>query len=176
MKSLAKTIIAIILLCVYSPSFGQAPESDQVTYKAYLEGKDVAQSKALWKDAVKQRKIDFEANPQNENARYRLALAQFGLLTVTMRDEDEDQDECQKMTALLRKELIDLAQTLDQQAAHVVTEQSHDLDLEHLITFILSLFRFSGEFKQRLLEKSSTLKRAQLLLSHLSHLFPRYSH
>lgn len=90
MKKLITSTFVVILLVSYNLSFGQAPESDSLTYRAYLGGKDITEAKAFWKEAVQKREEALKTNAEDKNSRYRLALAQFGLLTATMRDQDED--------------------------------------------------------------------------------------
>lgn len=83
-------LLAITVLV--GTTFAQVPqsaESDAETYKAYLST-DITAAKEVWKKIVRERQTAFDANPKDKTLRYRLALAQYGLLSYTMRDRDED--------------------------------------------------------------------------------------
>ena len=84
--------VILILLCylvLSVPVTAQEGESSEASYRAYL-GNDIKIVKELWKKNVADRRAFLNKNPLDENALYQLALAQFGLLTSTMRDKDED--------------------------------------------------------------------------------------
>ena len=86
-----KTIIAsLFLLCWAHYQQTQYPECDEVMYKAYLGHQDVQVSKEQWKKIVAGRKTKLQSDPKNKDHLYDLSLAQFGLLTSTMRDQDEN--------------------------------------------------------------------------------------
>jgi tetratricopeptide (TPR) repeat protein len=59
-------------------------------YRAYLGARDAKANKELWKNIVQSCQHVSDKNPQNMNDRYRLGLAQFGLLSSTMSTKDED--------------------------------------------------------------------------------------
>jgi tetratricopeptide (TPR) repeat protein len=86
-----KTIIAsLLLLCWAHYQQTNHFECDETMYKAYLGHQDVQVSKAEWKKIVAARKTKFQTDPKNQDNLYDLSLAQFGLLTSTMRDQDEN--------------------------------------------------------------------------------------
>lgn len=81
-----KLIILVILVAAQlSVAIGQ--QIDQKIYKAYLNQKYDA---GLWKEAVSLRQADVTKNPSDVKMRYQLALAQFALISGTMRNQDED--------------------------------------------------------------------------------------
>jgi tetratricopeptide (TPR) repeat protein len=81
-----KQIIFSILITVGQlPALGQSP--DEKIYRAYLSQKYDA---TLWKEAVAIRQEDVNKNPKDVKVRYQLALAQFALISGTMRNRDED--------------------------------------------------------------------------------------
>jgi tetratricopeptide (TPR) repeat protein len=81
-----KPIVFFITLFCFSSSFAQS-EVDEKMYNTYLGQQSTIQ---VWKDSVKERQIESEKNPNDKNATYKLLLAQFGLLSSTMKDMDED--------------------------------------------------------------------------------------
>ncbi|MFZ6010899.1 MAG: hypothetical protein ACOYXT_11195 [Bacteroidota bacterium] len=87
-----KAIIAATLLglCFVMSSQAQSPESHEAAYKAYLGDQKAEVTKELWKKVVSDRQNEFDKSNNDKNALYQLALAQFGLLSATMRDRDED--------------------------------------------------------------------------------------
>lgn len=77
----------LFLIAIFSGSalFGQDP--NQIIYQAYLSQKYDA---TPWKEAIKINEADVNKNPKDVKARYQLALAQFALVSSTMRNRDED--------------------------------------------------------------------------------------
>lgn len=65
-------------------------ENDSLTYYAYLMNAAPEVVKSHWIQAVAVRQGEFEQDTASTEKRYRLALAQFGLLSTTMRDGDEE--------------------------------------------------------------------------------------
>ena len=83
-------ILPLLLVLIYVPPLtAQLPESDEITYRAYVSNQDVNEAKEAWKKAVKVRENEHVKNPKDIAVRYKLALAQFGLLHMTMQDKDE---------------------------------------------------------------------------------------
>jgi tetratricopeptide (TPR) repeat protein len=81
--------ILFALACNFFSCFAQNSLSNETAYKAYLGNKDVKVTKDLWKSFTSD--MSAKANSiDNKNTRFELALAQFGLLSATMRDKDED--------------------------------------------------------------------------------------
>jgi tetratricopeptide (TPR) repeat protein len=68
-------------------SKSQSLESNEVTYKAYLT-QNIQDAKEQWKKIVADAKLVLKSNERQ--SLYDLVLAQFGLLTASMRDQDED--------------------------------------------------------------------------------------
>lgn len=73
----------------------------------------------------------------------------------------------------LKTDFMLLVNAIDATASMGIHRQIQTLDLEQLIIFILSLVRFSGEFKQSLLQQESWLSCAHLLVKKLPEYFPR---
>jgi tetratricopeptide (TPR) repeat protein len=90
MKMITYIIYTSALLICTHLSIAQADEVTELTYKAYLESKDLKQTKALWKKAVVLAEQNFKKNPEDKNIQYNYLLTRFGLLSSTMRDKDED--------------------------------------------------------------------------------------
>lgn len=61
--------------------------TDQSMYKAYLSDQPAPDA---WKSAIAVRKESLKAAPQDRQLQFHVALAQFGLLSSTMRKRDED--------------------------------------------------------------------------------------
>lgn len=78
-------ILVILIAAVQLAATAQTPE--EKIYRAYLSQKYDA---GLWKDAVNLRQADVTKNPSDVKMRYQLALAQFALISGTMRNQDED--------------------------------------------------------------------------------------
>ncbi len=87
-KRITVTLTAVLLLSV--SSHAQHVENDALTYQAYLANNSVSEVKTQWEQIVAIRQKEFNANQSDKNLRFRLVLAQYGLLSATMRDEDED--------------------------------------------------------------------------------------
>jgi len=86
MKTLA---ITCAWLCL---AFTQA--SDQSSYNAYLGATDV-----LWDQAVAEKQLQYDKEPKDQNARWNLALTQYGLMSATMRNRNEERfDKYYKVT------------------------------------------------------------------------------
>lgn len=81
-----KTISLLTLCLVALLAHGQ-DTTDERMYHAYLSPQKASDA---WKQAVAARQADVQADPKNTQAAYQLALAQFGLLSATMRFQDED--------------------------------------------------------------------------------------
>lgn len=75
----------VILVMAVSPTHGQG--TDQLIYETYLSQQYEA---ASWKNAVQLCQTQVEKSPFDLTLRYQLALAQFALLTGTMRTRDEN--------------------------------------------------------------------------------------
>lgn len=83
-------------LCFAIAAPGQT--TDPLSYTAYLGSQDVAQTNAMWDKAVGEKQSAFDKNPTNIN-RWNLALAQYGLISGTMRAKDEERfDKYYKVT------------------------------------------------------------------------------
>jgi tetratricopeptide (TPR) repeat protein len=81
-----KTLILIFLFC--SPWMCWAQDAtDERMYLAYLSKDSGA---TPWTDAVEERRQALSKNSKDDQLRYNLALAQFGLLNHTIKVQDED--------------------------------------------------------------------------------------
>lgn len=86
-----KQLFLLIAICTLAHlvADGQSPESNEAMYNAYLT-QEVKSAKESWKKVVAANQAICDRNPNDTDALYSLALAQFGLLSATMRDQDED--------------------------------------------------------------------------------------
>lgn len=91
-------------------------------------------------------------------------------------DEASDHHEAMLLVDGLRRELLQLARGIDVATASALENQTHDIDLTHMIALILGVIRFPGEFKQQLLEQDQDIIRGKLLLAKLPELFPHITH
>lgn len=97
-----KTLITCSLLLLSIASSAQ-DAVDELMYQAYLSQ---APAPDKWKSAIAMRKTE-SANTSDTKLKFRLALAQFGLLSSTMRNQDEDLfDEYYDETVELLEEII----------------------------------------------------------------------
>ncbi len=76
----------------------------------------------------------------------------------------------------LKENFLLLVSSLDANASLTIQRQIQNLDLEQLIIFILGLVRFTGNFKQLLLEQDSWFNCGKILINKLPELFPRTTH
>ncbi len=81
-----------------------------------------------------------------------------------------------KLLDELKADLMLLVNSIDANASMTIHRQIQPLDLEQLIIFVLSLVRFSGEFKQSLLEQDSWQDCAKLMIKKIPDYFPRIAH
>lgn len=65
---------------------------------------------------------------------------------------------------VLRTSILDFAQSIDQKAYEILARELEGLELDQVMTTILSLLRFPGDFKQQLLLQDNVQNRAELLL------------
>tara|TARA_R110000868_G_scaffold136049_6_gene348812 strand:- start:1190 stop:1849 length:660 start_codon:yes stop_codon:yes gene_type:complete len=101
----------------------------------------------------------------------------FYMAKVSTVDDDTDSPSNQQRLALqLRSELVSMTKSLDPTISSTIARELDGLDLNESIVTILSMARFTGGFKQRLLEKSNWSERAELLLEKIPELFPRTTH
>lgn len=70
--------------------YGQVSESDSLAYRAYVSSADAQMGIERWKKAIRTWELQLSKDPDDLSVRYKLALAQFGLLSTTMRNRDED--------------------------------------------------------------------------------------
>ena len=82
-------LIFLCMLILRLPSMAQNSESNEASYKAYLGDQDIKVVKELWKKVVADQQAEYNKAPNDQGRLYQLALAQFGLLSSTMRDKDE---------------------------------------------------------------------------------------
>lgn len=88
MKKLICT--ACTWLCIAITFTAAAQASDAATYNAYLGSADVAITNSLWDKVVADKQAAYDKNTSDPTLRWNLALAQYGLLSATMRTRDED--------------------------------------------------------------------------------------
>lgn len=82
----------------------------------------------------------------------------------------------QELLDELKTDFMLLVNSIDANASMTIHRQIQTLDLEQLIIFILSLIRFSGEFKQSLLEQESWQDCGKLMIKKIPDYFPRIAH
>ncbi len=78
-------LLAYFIIAVLSAAAQDA--TDERMYKAYLSSTRATDD---WKKAVADRQSELQKNPTDPEAPFKLALAQYGLLSSTMRYQDED--------------------------------------------------------------------------------------
>lgn len=84
MKNTHLVLAALIILIMTAiPVYSQ--EVDHLSYKAYL-----TTSINLWEKTVKSKEEKLSRDPENKDALYQLALAQYGLLSATIATKDEN--------------------------------------------------------------------------------------
>ena len=88
MKLITRTLCT--WLCLAFCITANAQMSDAASYAAYLGTADAASTNALWDKVVAQKQEAFNKNKTDNTLRWNLALAQYGLMTATMRTKDED--------------------------------------------------------------------------------------
>ena len=100
-----KNTITSLLLILLSCSLQAQNKVDEIMYKAYLSDADAT---AAWKSAVEMRMAALGLDEKSSKARFGVALAQFGLLSSTMRWQNEDLfDEYYKDTEKNLEEIIE---------------------------------------------------------------------
>lgn len=86
-------------LCLVLVTTAQAQLSDPLSYTAYMGAADIVENNALWDKAVADKQEAFNKNKNDNTLRWNLALAQYGLMSNTMRSRDEDRfDKYYKVT------------------------------------------------------------------------------
>lgn len=86
-----KTIAFFLCVLLLDLTSGTACyECNEKAYHAYLGTQDPDESKRRWKKLVAEEQSRLDAKPTDTKQRYALALAEFGLLSATMRDKDEE--------------------------------------------------------------------------------------
>ena len=82
----------------------------------------------------------------------------------------------QELLDELKTDFMLLVNSIDANASMTIHRQIQTLDLEQLIIFMFSLIRFSGEFKQSLLEQESWHDCTKLMIKKIPDYFPRTAH
>ena len=82
-----KKLIILFLMAAANLSNTLAQSVDEIIYRAYLNQKYEV---APWKEAIKIRESEVNKKPADHKLRYELALAQFALISGTMRNQDEE--------------------------------------------------------------------------------------
>lgn len=77
----------LLYLIVSSLAVVAQDATDENMYRAYLSSE---QATDAWKKAIADRQAELQKNPKDQQASFKVALAQFGLLSSTMRYQDED--------------------------------------------------------------------------------------
>lgn len=79
-----KPLLIIMLVTAVGLRATAQDATDATMYQAYLH-----QDKSLWKKAVEERTKEAKQSPSDANKQYKLAFAQFSLLSSTMATKDE---------------------------------------------------------------------------------------
>jgi tetratricopeptide (TPR) repeat protein len=79
-----KPLLIIMLLTAIGIASTAQDTIDETMYQAYLH-----QDKILWKKAVEERAKEAKQSPSDANKQFKLAFAQFSLLSSTMATKDE---------------------------------------------------------------------------------------
>lgn len=99
-KILCTIITCLVFVCAYAQD-----KTDEALYNAYVAGDNKPDA---WKNAVATRKAEYEKKPTDKSAGFKLAQAQYALLSSTMRTKDEDLfDSYYDDTVELLEKLID---------------------------------------------------------------------
>lgn len=95
MKSQFRTALACACtwICFAITFQSNAQMSDAATYTAWLGNADAKKTNELWDKAVAEKQAAFDKNTSDPTLRWNLALAQYGLMSSTMRTRDEDRFE-----------------------------------------------------------------------------------
>lgn len=80
-------ITGVIISLLFANQINAQDKVDESQYRAYL---DKDPNPQVWRDAVKARHEDFRSKSGDSKIQYALAVAQFGLLSSTMRSKDEN--------------------------------------------------------------------------------------
>ncbi len=80
------SIACVIISLLFSPQTIAQDKTDELQYRAFLSKDPNPQ---LWKVAVSARQEELSKNPKDSTVQYALVMAQFGLLSSTMRNKDE---------------------------------------------------------------------------------------
>lgn len=80
-------ITTVLTLCLVACFAHGQEATDERMYRAYLAPQKATDA---WKQAIADRQAAVQADPKSSQAVFQLALAQFGLLSSTMRFRDED--------------------------------------------------------------------------------------
>ena len=88
MKTMLRTVCTWVCIALTVPVFAQI--TDPSTYTAYLGNRDVKTANTLWDNVVSEKQAAFDKDPNDPALRWNLALAQYGLLSATLRTRDED--------------------------------------------------------------------------------------
>ena len=79
--------LIILTIATLSNLVSFSQDVNEIIYQAYLSQKYEV---APWKEAIKVKEEQVNKNPKDAKARYELALAQFALVSSTMRNRDEN--------------------------------------------------------------------------------------
>jgi tetratricopeptide (TPR) repeat protein len=92
MKSQFRTALACVgtWICFAITFSANAQMSDEATYTAWLGSADAKKTNDLWDKAVAEKQAAFDKSSSDPILRWNLALAQYGLMSATMRTKDED--------------------------------------------------------------------------------------
>jgi tetratricopeptide (TPR) repeat protein len=102
-----KPLLIIMFLTAIGITATAQDATDETMYKAYLQ-----QDKVLWKKAVEERTKEAKQSPSDANKQFKLAFAQFSLLSGTMATKDATLfDEYLDTEKELLKSLIDNPKT-----------------------------------------------------------------
>jgi tetratricopeptide (TPR) repeat protein len=88
MKKISMLVLSLVLTTAgFITSRAQSPESNPSTYQAYLN-RSASDALKAWEDEVSAAESGVKASA-NDDTKFRLALAHYGLLNSTMRSMDE---------------------------------------------------------------------------------------
>ncbi len=120
--------------------------------------------------------IDLHVKHKSEIIEFTQTLPFYLAKVAKIEDATDDQKQQMDLANKLRTELVLMTKALDPTISTTIARELDGLELNEAIVTILSMARFSGEFKQRLLERTNWSQRAEVLIDKLPELFPRTTH
>ena len=120
--------------------------------------------------------IDLHVQHKTEIVEFTQTLPFYLAKVAKIEDVTDPLDSQKNLAKKLRSELVSMTKTLDPTISATIARELDGVELNEAVVAILSMARFSGVFKQQLLEKGNWSQRAEVLIDKLPELFPRTTH